>query len=82
MNLSTHTKVKLAFVVWLVALPIISCGPALSSDSIGGFLLGGFTGILFGSVLFIPWIVGVGVLFVVMRLTEEPRRSGPPGPPR
>jgi hypothetical protein len=78
MNLTTNLKVKLIFVIWLVAFPLISCGPALASHSIVGFLFGGFVGILLGSVLFVPWLVGIAVLYLVMRLTEEPRAPGPP----
>lgn len=76
--MTAHTKAKLAFVVWLVTFPVVACGPALSSNDLIGFLLGGFAGVLLGSLLFLPWIVGVGVLYLVMRLTEDPR---PPYPP-
>lgn len=74
MSFSSHQKLKLAFAVWLVAFPVVACGPAfVGSGDLVGFLLGGFTGLVLGSAFFIPWIVGVGVLYLLMRLTEDPR---------
>lgn len=78
--MTTHSKLKLGFIAWLVAFPIIACGPALAgSDDLVGFLLGGVTGLVLGSVFFLPWIVGVGVLYLLLRLTEDPRPPYRPG---
>jgi hypothetical protein len=78
---TTHHKLKLGFLGWLVAFPVIACGPALAgSDDLLGFLFGGFAGLVLGSVFFVPWIVGVGLLYLLMRLTED--RRPPPAPGR
>jgi hypothetical protein len=75
-SLDLNQRLKLVLVIWIVAWPLLACGPALLTrgDALG-FILGGFTGLLFGSVLFVPWLVGVGVLYLLVRLTDEPPQT-------
>lgn len=71
--MTRHQKLQLALAIWIVAFPVIACGPAIANrGDLIGFILGGFTGLLFGSALFFPWIVGIAALYVLVRLTEEP----------
>jgi hypothetical protein len=73
LGLTLNQRLKLALVVWVVALPVVACGPALlARGDLLAFLLGGASGLLFGSVLFVPWLVGVGVLYLLVRLTDVP----------
>jgi hypothetical protein len=73
MDLTLNQRLKLVLVVWVVAWPLVACGPAfLAGGDLLGFVLGGFTGLVFGSVLFVPWLVGVGVLYLLVRLTDVP----------
>lgn len=57
--------------VWLVAYPVLSCGPILIGASVGGGPGGGavLAGVLAGGLLFWPWVVGVIVLGLLVLLT-------------
>ena len=76
--MTTNTKWRIALVLWAIAFPVISCGPAIAGDGLVGTLAGGFLGVILGSVLLVPWIVGLVVLGAIVYLTN-PRGSGPPG---
>lgn len=78
--MSANRWLRVILVLWVVGFVVISCGPAIAGDGIGGTLLGGALGLLLGSVLFIPWIVGVVILVVLIVLTN-PRRDRDQYPP-
>ena len=68
----THRVLRAALTIWLVAYPVVSCGPALAGVAVGG-TSGGLTvltALLVGSVLWWPWIVGVIVLGLLALLTK------------
>ena len=63
-----NTILRLVLAVWTVGFLVISCGPMLSGD------LGATgVGLLVGSVLFVPWLLGILVLGILVWLTN-PRR--------
>lgn len=76
--MSTHSWLRLILVLWVVGFLIISCGPAFAGDGIVGTLAGGAIGLVLGSVLFVPWLIGVGVLLVLIWLTSERGRERHP----
>ncbi len=72
--MTLNSKLRIAFVVWLVAFPLITCGPAVLGDGAVGTVVGGLFGLTLGAVLLVPWLIGLGVLFLAVRFTDEGRR--------
>ncbi len=68
---------RLLLAIWAVAFPVISCGPILLGVNEGatGALVGGIAGLILGSVLFGPWIVGLILLGIGVYLTRPPAGS-------
>jgi hypothetical protein len=67
-----HRIIRLLLMVWLIAYPVISCGPILLGAAAGG-TSGGYAalgGLIMGSVLLVPWLVGVVVLGLLALLTR------------
>ncbi len=75
----TNSWLRLILVLWVVGFLIISCGPALAGDGIVGTLAGGAIGLVLGSVLLVPWLIGLAVLLVLIWLTSDRGRSRYPG---
>ncbi|MBA2488625.1 MAG: hypothetical protein H0V36_04785 [Chloroflexi bacterium] len=71
--MTANRSLRFILVLWVVGFVVISCGPAIAGDGVGGTLVGGFIGLLLGSVLFVPWVVGVVILLVLIMITN-PRR--------
>ncbi len=69
-----HATLRLLLAIWAVAFPVISCGPILlgANEGATGALVGGIAGLILGSVLFAPWIVGLIVLGIGVYLTRPP----------
>lgn len=66
-----HRLLRLLFTLWLVAYPVISCGPMLVGAATGGSA-GGYAalgGVLVGGALLIPWLVGLLVLGLLTRMS-------------
>ena len=68
----THRVIRLLFTIWLIAYPVVACTPVLLGAAAGGAgggaaVIGGW---LAGSVLFLPWIVGIVVLGFLAVLTR------------
>ena len=63
-----NTILRVVLAVWVVGYLVIACGPIFSGDIGAGGL-----GLLVGSVLFVPWLVGILVLAIFVWLTG-PRR--------
>ncbi len=68
--MTTNSWLKVILVLWVLGFVVLACGPAMAADGIGGTLIGGAFGLLLGSVLLVPWIVGVGILIVLIWLTK------------
>ncbi|MDQ3406745.1 MAG: hypothetical protein M3472_01100, partial [Chloroflexota bacterium] len=66
--MTTNSWLKVILVLWVLGFVVLACGPAIAADGIGGTLIGGAFGLLLGSVLLVPWIVGVGILIVLIWL--------------
>lgn len=67
-----HRVLRILLTIWLVAYPVISCGPVLL-NTVSGATDGGATalgGVLVGGVLAIPWLVGLLVLGLLALLTR------------
>jgi hypothetical protein len=73
--MSGNTILRILLAIWVVGYLAISCGPFLSQldDGIGATLVAGLFGLVLGSALFVPWIVGVVILVGLVVLTN-PRR--------
>ena len=69
--MTLNAKLRVAFVGWLVAFPLISCAPVLLGDGAVGTLIGGFFSLVLGSVLLVPWIVGLLVLGLLVLFTDQ-----------
>lgn len=79
--MSTNAWLKVILALWVLGFLVVACGPAIAADGIGGTLVGGIFGALLGTFLFVPWIVGVGILLILIWLTnprERPRADGYP----
>ncbi len=73
--MSTNSWLKVILALWVVGFLVVACSPAIAADGIGGTLIGGAFGLLLGSFLFVPWILGVGVLLLLIWLTKPRGRS-------
>jgi len=73
--MSTNSWLKVILALWVLGFLVVACGPAIAANGIGGTLIGGVIGGAFGLFLFIPWIIGVGILLLLMRLTEPRGRT-------
>ncbi len=73
--MTTNSWLKVILALWVLGFLVVACGPAIAADGIGGTLIGGAFGLLLGSVLFVPWLVGVGILIVLIRLTKPRGRT-------
>jgi hypothetical protein len=67
-----HRLLRLVFSIWLIAYPVIACVPTIAGMAAGGTsgswqVLGG---LLVGSVLLVPWLVGLLVLGLITLLTR------------
>ncbi len=71
--MSTNSWLRVILAIWVIGFLVIACGPALAGDGIVGTLAGGAIGLVLGSVLLVPWLLGVGVLLVLIRLTNPAR---------
>ena len=68
----THRVLRFLLTVWVVAYPVISCGPFLLGAAMGG-RTGGYTalsGLLLGGLFWGPWLVGILVLGLLVLLTR------------
>jgi hypothetical protein len=66
-----HRIIRMLLTIWLVAYPVVSCGPVILGSMAGGS--GAATavgGILVGWFLFVPWLVGIIVLGLLAILTR------------
>jgi hypothetical protein len=68
----THQVLRLALMIWLVAYPIVSCGPVIGGAAAGGTTgsITALTGLMVGGLLWWPWIVGIMVLGLLALLTR------------
>ncbi len=53
---------RVVFAIWLVAYPVISCGPAALLDGGIAGAIGSFVSFTLGSILLVPWLLGLLVL--------------------
>jgi hypothetical protein len=67
-----HRIIRLLLTIWLVAYPVVACTPVLlgsiSGGSSGGYAILG--GLFAGSVLLVPWLVGILVLGLMAILSR------------
>ena len=68
----THQVLRLLLTIWLIAYPVIACGPVLIGSAAGGSSGGAaaLAGLLVGGVLLWPWLVGVLVLGLLTVLSR------------
>jgi hypothetical protein len=72
--MSNNGWLRLILVLWVVGYLLVACGPAIVADGISGTLIGAALGLVLGSVLFAPWVVGVVVLIGLIWYTDPGRR--------
>ncbi len=63
-----NTAFRLVLAIWVLGYIVFACGPLVTGDASAGGL-----GLILGSVLLVPWLIGVLVLGVFVWLTN-PRR--------
>jgi hypothetical protein len=63
-----NTLLRILFLIWVFGYLLVSCGPILD----GNLLIGTIT-LVGGLVLFVPWLVGIVVLWLLIRLTDRRR---------
>ena len=67
-----HRLLRWLFAIWLIAYPVVSCGPILLGMAAGG-ASGGTTalgGLVVALVYLIPWLIGLLVLGLLSALTR------------
>lgn len=64
-----NTLLRVLLLVWILGYLFVSCGPLLSGD----FILGTITA-LGGIALFFPWVIGIVILAILIRVTNPPHR--------
>lgn len=64
-----NTLLRVLLLIWIFGYLFVSCGPLLGGD----LILGTITA-LGAIVLFIPWVIGIGVLAILVRMTNPPSR--------
>jgi len=64
-----NNLLRVLLLIWIFGYLFVSCGPFLSGD----FILGTITA-LTALVLFVPWVIGIVVLAILVRMTNPPRR--------
>lgn len=74
--MSTHSWLKVILVLWVLGFLVAACGPTIAADGIGGTLIGAVFGLVLGSILIVPFLLGVGVLLVLIWLTKPRGRTG------
>jgi hypothetical protein len=67
-----HRIIRLLLTIWLVAYPIVSCTPVLLGSIAGGAKGGNavVAGVLVGSFLLTPWLVGILILGLLALLSR------------
>ena len=63
-----NTLLRVLLLIWIFGYLFVSCGPLLNGD----FVLGTIT-FVGGIILFVPWVIGIGVLAFLVWSTN-PRR--------
>jgi hypothetical protein len=63
-----NTLLRILLLIWVFGYLLVSCGPILA----GNLLIGTIT-LVGGLVLFVPWLVGIVVLWLLIRLTDRRR---------
>jgi len=68
----THQLLRAALTIWLVAYPLVSCTPVIAGVAAGGTggSMAALAGLMFGGLLWGPWIVGIIVLGLLALLTR------------
>lgn len=64
-----NTLLRVLLLIWIFGYLFVSCSPLLGGD----LILGAIT-FLGGIVLLVPWVIGILVLAVLVRLTDPVRR--------
>lgn len=67
-----HQVFRWLFTIWLIAYPVLSCGPILLGAATGGASGGATTaaGLFVGAVYLLPWLIGLLVLGFLAVLTQ------------
>ena len=68
-----NTRLKLILVIWLVAYPVVACGPMILTEGGLSGMIGNFIGLTLGGLLFVPWLIGLVVLGALVWLTSQGR---------
>ncbi|MBA2720345.1 MAG: hypothetical protein H0U52_14070 [Chloroflexi bacterium] len=61
-----NTLLRVLLLIWIFGYLFVSCSPLLGGDLILGAIT--FVG---GIVLFVPWLIGIGVLLILIRVTAN-----------
>ena len=64
-----NVVLRLILLLWVVGYLFASCAPILN-----GHLLLGTIAVFGGIVFFIPWVIGIVVLYFLIQATNPPRR--------
>ncbi len=59
-----NTLLRVLLLIWIFGYLFVSCSPLLGGDLILGAIT--FVG---GLILFVPWVIGIVVLAILIRMT-------------
>lgn len=68
-NSDVNTLLRVLLLIWIFGYLLVSCGPLLNGDLVVGAIT--FVGAI---VLFVPWVIGIVILGVLVRVTNPARR--------
>jgi hypothetical protein len=63
---SMNTLLRLLLLLWVIGYLAVGCAPVF-----GGSFGEGLFGLIVGSVLFVPWVIGIAVLSGLIWLTNR-----------
>jgi hypothetical protein len=63
-----NTVLRLILLLWVIGFLAISCAPLFNDGAVAGGL-----GLIVGTVLFIPWLIGLFILGALIWLTNRRR---------
>ena len=64
-----NVGLRLLLLVWILGYLLASCAPILN-----GHLILGTLALFGGVVFFIPWVIGIVVIWFLIQATNPPRR--------
>ncbi|HWH23696.1 MAG TPA: hypothetical protein VNW68_02260 [Candidatus Limnocylindria bacterium] len=73
--MSRYTWLRIILFIWLIAFPVVACGPLLLSEQDVAVALSALFGLVVFWLLFVPWLIGLVILGIAVYITSPGRRG-------